>query len=76
MTLCIWLNHGRACRRIRPFYTGVVELVDTQDLGSCAFGREGSSPFSGTTSGSYDVASVSMGSSLLSSRISFQLLFS
>ena len=27
---------------------GVVKLADTQDLGSCAFGREGSSPFSGT----------------------------
>ncbi len=27
----------------------MVELVDTQDLGSCAFGREGSSPFSGTS---------------------------
>ena len=27
---------------------GVVKLVDTQDLGSCAHGREGSSPFSGT----------------------------
>ncbi len=26
----------------------MVELVDTQDLGSCAFGREGSSPFFGT----------------------------
>ncbi len=26
----------------------VVELVDTQDLGSCACGREGSSPFFGT----------------------------
>ena len=32
---------------------GVVELVDTQDLGSCAFGREGSSPFFGT-SGRFD----------------------
>ncbi len=28
---------------------GVVELADTQDLGSCAFEREGSSPFSRTT---------------------------
>jgi hypothetical protein len=27
---------------------GVVELVDTQDLGSCAFGCEGSSPSFGT----------------------------
>ena len=27
---------------------GVVELADTQDLGSCAERREGSSPFSGT----------------------------
>lgn len=27
---------------------GVVELADTQDLGSCAARREGSSPFSGT----------------------------
>ena len=27
---------------------GVVKLADTQDLGSCAFGREGSSPFFGT----------------------------
>jgi hypothetical protein len=27
---------------------GVVELVYTQDLGSCAFGREGSSPSFGT----------------------------
>jgi hypothetical protein len=26
----------------------VVELVDTQDLGSCAFGCEGSSPSFGT----------------------------
>jgi hypothetical protein len=25
-----------------------VKLADTQDLGSCAFGREGSSPFSRT----------------------------
>ena len=29
---------------------GVVKLADTQDLGSCAFGREGSSPFFGTGS--------------------------
>ncbi|VXB58662.1 exported hypothetical protein [Frigoribacterium sp. 9N] len=29
---------------------GVVELADTQDLGSCAFEREGSSPFSRTQS--------------------------
>ena len=28
---------------------GVVELADTQDLGSCAARREGSSPFSGTS---------------------------
>ena len=28
---------------------GVVELVDTQDLGSCAFGCEGSSPSFGTS---------------------------
>ena len=27
---------------------GVVELVDTQDLGSCAFGCEGSNPSFGT----------------------------
>ncbi len=27
----------------------MVELVDTQDLGSCAARREGSSPFSGTS---------------------------
>ena len=32
-----------------PGPAGVVELVDTQDLGSCASQREGSSPFSGTT---------------------------
>ena len=29
-------------------HAGVVELVDTQDLGSCAFGCEGSSPSFGT----------------------------
>ena len=32
----------------------VVELVDTQDLGSCAFGREGSSPFFGTQEYPFD----------------------
>lgn len=28
-----------------PVSAGMVELVDTQDLGSCAARREGSSPF-------------------------------
>lgn len=28
----------------------VLELADKQDLGSCAFGREGSTPSLGTTS--------------------------
>lgn len=37
-----------AAARIGALLAEVVELVDTQDLGSCAFGREGSSPFFGT----------------------------
>ncbi len=34
----------------------MVELVDTQDLGSCALWCEGSSPFSGTAARSVIVA--------------------
>ena len=40
--------------RLAELPAGVVELADTQDLGSCAFGREGSSPFSGTAEQGYD----------------------
>jgi hypothetical protein len=38
----------RAERGVAIQLAGVVELVDTQDLGSCAFGCEGSSPSFGT----------------------------
>jgi hypothetical protein len=38
----------RAKRAEQSNMAGVVELVDTQDLGSCAFGCEGSSPSFGT----------------------------
>jgi hypothetical protein len=40
-------------------HAGVVELVDTQDLGSCAFGCEGSSPSFGTV---FDLLSTRCGS--------------
>ena len=40
----------RAWRARQSNTAGVVELVDTQDLGSCAFGCEGSSPSFGTVS--------------------------
>ena len=42
--------------RLAELPAGVVELADTQDLGSCAFGREGSSPFSGTRFVAFDKA--------------------
>ena len=48
-----WRCRARASpQRLDPIAgpAGVVELVDTQDLGSCAFGCEGSSPSFGTVS--------------------------
>ena len=37
-----------SCLVVKNDRARVVELVDTQDLGSCAFRRGGSSPFSRT----------------------------
>ena len=53
--------------RAAPYDRGcaeVVKLADTQDLGSCAFGREGSSPFFRTHAMSRDTVDRCLGTSL------------
>jgi hypothetical protein len=42
-------------------YARVVELVDTHALGACAFGREGSSPFSRTKENTGRLAGIFFG---------------
>ena len=44
-----WLDRPIEASLYTEPAAGVVKLADTQDLGSCAFGREGSNPFSGTS---------------------------